>query len=145
AADSLSIDPGTIVFLRQILLALDITAQGAGANGFAYPPKGADAVQAGVFGMFDVGDLILFRWRDYLHRDVEVVVLPEVHIQQAIFGFDFPLLKTLAPAVRILSGQVIHELVPAGFREILVRPYRGAAIKPPIPNLHRGYQTQNVL
>ena len=136
AADSLCVDPGTIVFLRQIFLALDITAQGTGANGFAYSPKGADAVQAGIFGMFDVSDLILLRWRDLLHREVEVVILPEMHIQQAIFGFDFPLLEALAPTIRILAAQVIHELVPAGFREILVRPYRGAAIKPPIPNLH---------
>ena len=95
--------------------------------------------------MFDVGDLILFRRRDFLHREVEVMVLPEVHIQQAIFGFDFPLLEALAPAIRILAAQVVHELVPAGFREIFVRPYRGAAIKPPVPDLYRGYQTPNVL
>ena len=78
AADGISVDPGTIVFLRQIFLALDIAAQGTGANGFAYPLQGPDAVQAGIFGMFDVSDLILLRRGDLLHREVEVVVLPEM-------------------------------------------------------------------
>ena len=136
---------GIVFFLGQVFLALDIAAQGAGTNGFVHPLQGADAVQAGIFGMRDVGDLILLRRRDFLHREVEVVVLPEMHIQQAVLGLDFSLLEALAPAIRILSGQVVHELVPAGCRKILIRPHCGTAIKPPVPDLHRGNQTPNVL
>ena len=71
------------------------------------------------------------------HRESKVFLLPEVDIEVAVLHLDVALLKTLAPAVRILAGKVLLQIVPAALGQILIHNHGGAAAQLPAAFLHR--------
>ena len=63
--------------------------------------------------------------------------LPEVDIEVAVLHLDVALLKTLAPAVRILAGEVPLQIVPATLGQILIHNHGGTAAQLLAAFLHR--------
>lgn len=72
-----------------------------------------------------------------LHRKSKPLLLPEVDIEVAVLHLDVSLLKTFAPAVRILAGKVLLQIVPAALGQILIHHNGGAAAQLPAAFLHR--------
>ena len=71
--------------------------------------------------------------------------LPEVNIQDAIPHRDIPLLKTLAPAIRILTGNVVKQCVPVPFAQFLLEFHKSTATQFPLVDHHIGFNAEDVL
>ena len=74
-----------------------------------------------------------------------MIRLPEVDVQNTIRHRDIPLLKTFAPAIRILAGDVVEQCVPVPFAQFLLELHGGAAAQFPIVNHHVGFDAEHVL
>lgn len=79
--------------------------------------------------------------RRLFHCEGKMFFLPEVDIEVAALHLDVALLKTLTPTVRILAGEVLLQIVPAAFCQILIHNDGGAAAQLPAVFLHRNSDT----
>ena len=71
------------------------------------------------------------------HREGKVILLPEVDVEDTIFHLDVSLLEAFSPAIRILAGNVVLQVIPAAFGQVLVHDHGGTAAQFTIPFLDR--------
>ena len=115
---------------EQVGFALHKTTERTNRHILPHLPQGADAVEFRVDGVGSVGDLVLLCGRRRLgllrcihnlfHREDKVILLPEVDVEGTIFHLDVSLLEAFSPAIRILAGNVVLQVIPAALQYTIV-------------------------